>query len=113
MPAGMTVRVVDSFRQPNAALLTAIGPEVCVSPVLRRGPGKPQRSAAARARRLQLTTDLSHQVSYGQHVTPQTTWSRIALTRRDRLASRRGRHRVGIKKAAVCHRELRFDHLPD
>jgi hypothetical protein len=29
------------------------------------------------------------------------------------LASLGRRHRFGIKKAAVCHRELRFDHLPD
>ena len=106
-------RVCARFRQPNAALLTTKGPQVCASTGPRRDPRDPQWFAAARASGLQLTTDLPHQVSYGQHVTPHISWPRLASTQRDRLASLGRRNRFRIKKGAVCHRELRLDHLPD
>jgi hypothetical protein len=86
MPAATTDLLVGSFRQPNAALLTTIGPQVCTSTGPRRDPRDPQWFAAARASRLQLTTDLPHQVSFCQHVTPQISWPRLASTQRDRLA---------------------------
>jgi hypothetical protein len=74
MPAATTDWLVGSFRQPNAALLATIGPQVCAFPGPRRDPRNPQWFAAAWASRLQLTTDLPHQVSYRQHVTPQISW---------------------------------------
>jgi hypothetical protein len=113
MLAAMTVWVVDSFRQPNAALLTAIGPQIGTSTRPRRDPGHPQWFAAARTRRLQLTTDFPHQVSYRQHATPKCLDPRLASTQSDRLASLGRGHRFGINKVAVCHRALRFDHFPD
>jgi hypothetical protein len=112
--SGATIdRLIGGFRQPNAALLTAIGPQIRASTRPRRDPRDPQCFAAAWASRLQLTTDLTHQVSHSQHVTPQISWTRLASTQRDRLASLGHRHRFRIKKATVWHRELRFDHLPD
>jgi hypothetical protein len=113
MPAATIDRLIGGFRQPNTALLATIGPQVCAFPEPRRDPRDPQWFAAARASRLQLTTDLPHQVSYGQHVTPQISWPRLASTQRDRLASLGLRNRFRIKEAAVCHRELRFDHFRD
>ena len=113
MPAATTDWLVGSFRQPNAALLTTIGPQVWAFTGPRRDPRDPQCFAAPWASRLQLTADLPHQVSYGQHVTPQISWPRLALTQRNRLASLGRRNRFRIKKAAVWRRELRSDHLPD
>jgi hypothetical protein len=113
MPVTTTDWLIGGFRQPKAALVTTIGPQVCASTGPRRDPRDPQCFAAARASRLQLPTDLPHQVSYGQHVTPQISWPRLASTQCDRLPSLSRRNRLRIKKAAVWHRELRFDHLPD
>jgi hypothetical protein len=113
MPAATTDWLIGGFRQPNAALLTTIGQQVCAFPGPRRDPRDPKEFAAAWARRLRLPTDLPHQVSYGQHVTPQISWPRLASTQRDRLASLGRCNRSRIKEAAVWHRELRFDHLPD
>jgi len=79
MLATITDWLVGSFRQPNAALLATIGPQICAFPGPRRDPRDPQRFAAAWARRLQLATDLPYQVSYGQHVTPQISWPRLAF----------------------------------
>jgi hypothetical protein len=112
VPAATTYWLIGGFRQPNTALLATIGPQVCASIGSRRDSRDPQWFAAAWARRLKLTTDLPHQVSYGQHVAPQISWPRLASTQRDRLASLGRRHRFSIKKAAVWHRQLRFDHLP-
>jgi hypothetical protein len=113
MPAATTDWLVGGFRQPNAALLIPIGPQVCASIGPRRDPRYTQGFAAAWACRLQLTTDLPRQISYGQHVTPQISWPWLASPQRDRLASLGRRNRFRIKKAAVWHRELRFDHIPD
>jgi hypothetical protein len=110
MPAATTDWLVGSFRQPKAALLTTIGPP---STGPRRDPRDPECFAAARASRLQLPTDLPHQVSYGQHVTPQISWPPLTSAQRDRLASLGRRDRFRIEEATVWHRELRFDHLPD
>jgi hypothetical protein len=112
MLAATTDWLIGGFRQPNAALLTTIGPQVCAFSGPRRDPRDPQWFAAAWARRLQLPTDLPHQISYSQHVAPQISW-RLSSTKRDRLASLGRRHRSRIKEAAVWHRELRFDHLSD
>jgi hypothetical protein len=62
---------IGGFCQPNAALLTAIGPNVCASAGLRHDPRESQCFATAWASWLQLTADLPHQVSCRQHVTPQ------------------------------------------
>jgi hypothetical protein len=112
MPTVTTDWLVDSFCQPNAALLATIGPQVCTSTGSRCYPCDPQWFAAAGARRLQLTTYFPQQVSYGQHVAPQISWSG-SRQQRDRLPSLGRRNRLRIKKAVVWHRELRFDHLPD
>ena len=113
MPTVTTDWLVDSFRQPNAALLATIGPQVCTSTGSRCDPCDPQWFAAAGARRLQLTTYFPQQVSYGQHVTPQISWS--GSRQRNAIACRRSVAAIGLesKKAVVWHRELRFDHLPD
>jgi hypothetical protein len=63
MPAATIDRLIGGFRQPNTALLATIGPQVCAFPEPRRDPRDPQWFAAARASRLQLTTDLPHQKS--------------------------------------------------
>jgi hypothetical protein len=55
MPATTTDWLVGSFRQPNAALLTAVRPQICASTRPRRDPRDPQCLAATWARRLQLT----------------------------------------------------------
>jgi hypothetical protein len=110
MPTATTDWLVESFRQPNAALLATIGPQVCAATGPRCDPRDPQGFATAWARRLQLTTYFPHQVSYGQHATPQISWS--GSRQRNAIACRR-RNRLRIKKAVVWHRELRFDHLPD
>ena len=100
MPAATTDWLVGSFRQPNAALLATIGPQICAFPGPLRDPRNPQWFAAAWARRLQLPIDLPHQVSYSQHVTSQISW-RLASTQRDRLPSLGRGHRSRIKEAAV------------
>jgi hypothetical protein len=68
MPAATTDWLVGNFRQAKAALLTTIGPP---STGPRRDSRDPVCFAAARASRLQLPTDLPHQVPYSQHVAPQ------------------------------------------
>ena len=113
MPAATTDWLLGSFRWPKAASLTPIGPLVCASTGPRRDPRDPECFAAARASVLQPSTDLPHQVSYGQHVTPQISWPPLTSTQRDRLTPLGRRNRFGIKEAAVWHRELRFDHLSD
>jgi hypothetical protein len=110
--SALTDGLIRGFRQPNAALLATIGPQICAFPGPRRDPRNPQWFAAAWARRLQLPIDLPHQVSYSQHVTSQISW-RLASTQRERLPSLGRGHRSRIKEAAVWHRELRFDHLSD
>ena len=95
MPTVTTDWLVDSFRQPNAALLATIGPQVCTSTGSRCDPCDPQWFAAAGARRLQLTTYFPQQVSYGQHVTPQISWS--GSRQRNAIACRRLVAAIGLE----------------
>jgi len=110
MPAAPTDWLLGSFRQPNAALPTPIGPQVCASVGPRHDPRDQKEFAAARARR-RRATDVPHQVSYSQHVAPQILGR--GLLQCGRLAAPGRGHRLRIKEAAVWHLELRFEHLPD